>query len=103
MKMVCLVAGFSSLCAAPKVLPFAPYIVVLRYVVFISSSIVTYAFYKSENIIWTLLFLGMTILLYPLMPIILDRDGWIMFDIFVAMAFFIAGYFGRANVQAKRD
>lgn len=74
-------------------LPYGFYIL-LRFVVFISSSIIVYQSYKTTKLLNTTIFIfGFIIILFnPIVPIYLSREAWLPIDLIVA-CIYLFNYF----------
>lgn len=90
-KNLCIVAGVLLILAILPGLP-SYYYGVLRIVIFITSAIVAWRFYKSHLIPWALIFGSIAFLFNVIKPIYLTRDNWIPIDFISAILFFIAAY-----------
>ena len=91
-KSLCINSGVLLLVAIPTGWTSSFYIL-LRWVVFISSVIVAYGFYKSKIMAWTLIFGAVAFLFNPIAPIyILSKSTWVIFDFIGAILYFIAAY-----------
>jgi len=91
MKWLCIASGILLLLAIPSGWPYDFYIL-LRWVIFISSIIVAWGFYKSRFIGWTFIFGSVAFLFNPIIPIYLAKSSWVLIDFVSAILFFLAGY-----------
>jgi len=85
-KWLCISSGL-LLFLAILYWPYA-YYVLLRWVIFISASIVAYSFYKSKFPAWVLTFGGIAFLFNPIYPVYLTREIWAPIDLISAVLFF---------------
>jgi len=70
-------------------LPYGYYIL-LRWVVSVTSVYIAYLAYKEKKQWWITLFLFITVLFNPVVPIYLNREMWAIIDIIVALLFIIS-------------
>jgi len=68
------------------------YYVFLRWVVSVSSVVVSYGFYKSKLLGWALVFGVLAFLFNPISPIYLSKSSWVWVDLISAVLFFLVGY-----------
>jgi hypothetical protein len=89
MKTICILSGIILLLGIPAGWPYA-YYVLLRIIIFISSIVVAYKFYKKSLTFWTFVFGAIAFLFNPIIPVYLSKAGWIPIDFIVAIIFFYA-------------
>lgn len=90
-KWLCIASGLLLLLAIPAGWPYDFYIL-LRWVIFISSIVVAWGFYKSELTAWIFIFGAITFLFNPIAPIHLTKASWIPIDLISSILFFLAAY-----------
>lgn len=90
-KWLCIASGVILLLAIIPTWPYEYYIL-LRWVIFASSILVAYSFYKSKLTGWALVFGAIAYLFNPIFPIFLSRQMWTPIDLISAVLFFIAAY-----------
>lgn len=87
-KWLCVISGVMALLA---ILPWGySYYQLLRVILFLSSAIVAYGFYKSQLSGWALAFGAIAILFNPIFPIYMARSSWTGVDLIVGLMFLIA-------------
>lgn len=95
-KWLCIISGGLLLLGIPTGWPYSYYIL-LRWAIFISSAVVAYNFYNTKSQAWALIFGAVAILFNPIMPFILNKSIWIVFDFIGACLFFVAGFSTRVK------
>lgn len=90
-KWLCIASGILLLLAIPTGWPYDFYIL-LRWLIFISSIIVAYGFYKSKVTAWAFIFGAVALLFNPIAPIYLNKQSWVPIDFVTAILFFLAAY-----------
>lgn len=91
LRQLCIISGIMLFLAIPSGWPYGFY-QLLRLLIFISSAIVAWGFYKSHLTPWAFIFGGITFLFNPIVPIHLDKQSWVPVDFMAAILFFIAAY-----------
>lgn len=91
LKWLCTLSGIMLFLAIPSGWPYGFY-QLLRLLIFASSAIVSWGFYKSHITSWAFIFGGIAFLFNPLIPIHLDKQSWVPIDFISAILFFIAAY-----------
>lgn len=99
-KWLCIASGILLLLAIPSGWPYDFYIL-LRWVIFISSLIVAWGFYKSEITGWVFVFGALAFLFNPIVPIYLNKSSWVAIDLISAVLFFAASGSIKSDVGAK--
>jgi len=90
-KKTCILSGILLLLAIPPVWPYG-YYQLLRLLIFATSALVAWGFYKSKLTPWAWIFGSVTFLFNPLIPIHFDKSSWVPIDFISAMLFFLAAY-----------
>jgi len=73
------------------------YYVLLRWVVFIGSIIISHGFYKSKLSGWVLVFGAIAFLFNPIMPIYLNKSSWVAIDFITMILFLVSAYSPNKN------
>lgn len=90
-KHFCIISGILLLLAIPSGWPYGFY-QLLRFLIFASSIIVAWSFYKSHLPAWSFIFGSVTFLFNPLIPVYLNKSSWVPIDLISAILFFLAAY-----------
>lgn len=86
MKWLAIISGAMALIA---IFPLSySYYIILRWVLFISSIIFAYNYFKTNKQRWVLTFSAIAFLFNPIFPIYQERSSWVIFDFIVAIIFF---------------
>lgn len=96
MKRLCIISGIFLLLAIPSGWPYDFYIL-LRWVIFISSAIVAWGFYKSKLPAWIFIFGAIAFLFNPILPIHLTKSDWVPIDLISSFLFFLAAFATKKN------
>lgn len=91
LRWLCILSGIMLFLAIPPGWPYGFY-QLLRFLIFVSSAVVSWGFYKSHLTSWSFVFGGIVFLFNPLVPIHLDKQSWVPIDFISAILFFIAAY-----------
>jgi hypothetical protein len=91
-KWLCLVSGALLLLGIPAWWPYVFY-TILRWIIFLSASVVAYESFNSKFKIQSIIFLATAFLFNPFYPVILDKSIWIILDFLAAIVFFITSFF----------
>ena len=90
-KILCIISGILLILAIPTGWAYDFY-VLLRWIIFITSTIIAYDFYKSKLLSWTWIFGALAFLFNPILPIYLNKSNWVFIDFIGAILFFITAY-----------
>ncbi|MDO8657595.1 MAG: hypothetical protein Q7K55_02545 [Candidatus Levybacteria bacterium] len=91
LKTQCIIAGILLLLAIPPAWPYSFYIL-LRIIIFVTSILVAWGFYKSNLSAWVWIFGAIAVMFNPIFPIYMNKASWVPIDFISAILFFIAGY-----------
>ena len=89
-------SGILLLLGIPTGWPYSYYIL-LRWVIFISSGLVSYGFYKSNIFGWALIFIAVAFFFNPIFPVYMNKSSWVIMDFIVAALFFLAAFASRKD------
>ena len=92
MKWLAIGTAILLLLAIPSGLWPYGYYIFLRWIVCVSSVIISYSFYESKLSGWAFTFGGIALLFNPIAPVYLDKSSWVMIDFVTAALLFISTY-----------
>jgi hypothetical protein len=75
--------------AVPAIWPYA-YFQLLRLVVTASAAYIAWLFHNSERSGWMWGMIGIAVLYNPFVPFFLVKETWVLFDLIVAVIFYLS-------------